>query len=95
MCLVCVCIRPVVYAPLEYVQCSACVDVLTFTEYPCLSNQLRRYLSFFFILQQVKADISSYLARFSQLAGNFINCAPVLNWLEVCLISTHSRLCRN
>lgn len=27
--------------------------------------------------------LTEYLLRFSQLAGNAINCGPVLNWLEL------------
>ncbi|OQV23783.1 Rho GTPase-activating protein 32 [Hypsibius exemplaris] len=34
-------------------------------------------------LERLKADVVAYLARFSQLTGNFINCAPVLSWLEL------------
>jgi len=27
--------------------------------------------------------LTEYLDRFSQIAGNLINCGPVLNWLEL------------
>ena len=27
--------------------------------------------------------MTEYLDRFSQIAGNLINCGPVLNWLEL------------
>lgn len=27
--------------------------------------------------------LTEYLSRFSQIAGNLINCGPVLNWLEL------------
>ena len=31
----------------------------------------------------LKPLLSSYVNRLSAIAGNLINCAPVLNWLEV------------
>ena len=31
----------------------------------------------------MKPLLSSYVSRLSAIAGNLINCAPVLNWLEV------------
>ena len=34
-------------------------------------------------VQAVKAMLSHYLVRFSQIAGDMINCGPVLNWIEV------------
>ena len=33
--------------------------------------------------QQVRESLSLYLQRFSSIAGNMINCGPVLSWLEV------------
>ncbi|XP_055342347.1 LOW QUALITY PROTEIN: uncharacterized protein LOC129590925 [Paramacrobiotus metropolitanus] len=34
-------------------------------------------------IEALKGPLSAYLARFSQIAGNLINCAPVLSWLEL------------
>jgi len=31
----------------------------------------------------VRRLLTEYLDRFSQIAGNLINCGPVLNWLEL------------
>ncbi|XP_071841993.1 rho GTPase-activating protein 32-like isoform X3 [Apostichopus japonicus] len=33
--------------------------------------------------EAVRAMLSHYLSRFSQIAGNMINCGPVLNWMEI------------
>ncbi|XP_077985019.1 uncharacterized protein LOC144439652 isoform X2 [Glandiceps talaboti] len=33
--------------------------------------------------EAVRSMLSHYLSRFSQIAGNMINCAPVLNWMEL------------
>ncbi|XP_067138233.1 uncharacterized protein [Centruroides vittatus] len=33
--------------------------------------------------EYVRTLLAEYLERFSQLAGNLINCGPVLNWLEL------------
>lgn len=33
--------------------------------------------------EYVRSLLADYLERFSQLAGNLINCGPVLNWLEL------------
>ncbi|XP_006823084.1 rho GTPase-activating protein 32-like, partial [Saccoglossus kowalevskii] len=32
--------------------------------------------------EAVQAMLSHYLSRFSQITGDMINCAPVLNWME-------------
>lgn len=33
--------------------------------------------------EAVKAMLTHYVTRFSQIAGDMINCGPVLNWLEI------------
>ncbi|XP_072166346.1 uncharacterized protein [Diadema setosum] len=33
--------------------------------------------------EAVKAMLAHYITRFSQIAGDMINCGPVLNWLEI------------
>ena len=49
------------------------------------------YNFFFFVIfillllfpQNMVQQMQFYLSRFSELAGNNINCGPILNWLEV------------
>ena len=46
------------------------IDTSTYTYYPFLQDSVRQLLS-------------TYLHRFSSLAGPVITCGPVLNWLEL------------
>ena len=47
-----------------------CIFLLTYWYYPFLQDSVRQLLS-------------TYLHRFSSLAGPVITCGPVLNWLEL------------
>ncbi|XP_070548003.1 rho GTPase-activating protein 32-like isoform X1 [Ptychodera flava] len=42
--------------------------------------------------EAVRSILSHYLSRFSQIAGNMINCAPVLNWMEMDSYGYHCQL---
>nr|XP_054760116.1 rho GTPase-activating protein 32-like isoform X2 [Lytechinus pictus] len=39
--------------------------------------------------EAVKTMLTHYVTRFSQIAGDMINCGPVLNWLEIDNIGCH------
>ncbi|XP_041470707.1 uncharacterized protein LOC121420213 isoform X4 [Lytechinus variegatus] len=42
--------------------------------------------------EAVKTMLTHYVTRFSQIAGDMINCGPVLNWLEIDNIGCHIEL---
>ena len=44
---------------------------------------LYKNIPFLPLLQELRKSMSLYLRRFSAIAGNMINCGPILSWLEV------------
>ena len=43
----------------------------------------KKVINYFYLQESVRQFLSSYLSRFSSLAGPLVTCGPVLSWLEV------------
>ena len=43
----------------------------------------KKVINDFYLQESVRQFLSSYLSRFSSLAGPLVTCGPVLSWLEV------------